>query len=193
MSTQHHCIWTFIIATPLLAAGCAATMPKSEDAAYSRVPAGSLVRVERRLPVAKDKARVWLRGVRTSAVSSSDSPICALEVARIDREGTQYIEPGEFRIRRVENMWTQVVQARPEGPERLKLRLAGMDGGDGGTPMIYEGYHFWFERTEQPNLMRMTCIGVFDDMWEAKPPTITEIRASLGNLATLELATTTAS
>lgn len=79
---------------------------------------------------------------------------------------------------------------RPRIEHRVEYRFAGIGGGGGGTPMIYEGYHLWFDSPDQPNVMWMTCIGIFADMWEARPPTIAEIRASLGKLATLELAGT---
>lgn len=179
---------TLFIASPLLAAGCSGLIGPGEGAAYSKVPVGSVVRIERRIPVATDRARVWLRGDRTSTGSSSNSPICGLEVSDIDRSGTQFIDPGVFRVRRVQNMWTEIVQLPGTRGDRVKYRLANVGGGDGGTPMIYEGYHLWLESEEQPNVMRMTCIGVFADMWEARPPTIEDIRASLGILATLEIA-----
>jgi hypothetical protein len=54
--------------------------------------------------------------------------------------------------------------------------------------MIYEGYHLWLDSPSQPNVMRLTCRGVIDEPWKARRPSIAEIRASLGTLATLKLA-----
>lgn len=179
-----------LIVSPVTIAGCSGLVAPGESAVYSKVPVDSVVRVEQRLAVARERTRVWLRGDRTSTGSSSNSPICNFEVDKIDREEIQFIEPGEYRIRRVQNMWTEIVQMHPRTKRQVEYRLAGIGGGDGGTPSIYEGYHFWFDSPEQPNVMRMTCIGVFEDMWKARPPTIAEIRDSLGSLATLELAGT---
>ena len=170
----------------LFLVGCAALTTPGEDSVWSRVPEGASIRVEQRLPIAPGRTRVWLRGDGTSSSSSSGRPICGLEVRGLDREAVQFIEPGVFEVTRVQNMWTQVVRMPAE--PGVRFRLAGMDGGgSGGTPMIYEGYHLWLENPEQPGVMRMTCIGVFADMWEARPPTVADIRASLGSLATLEL------
>ena len=171
---------------PLLAlVGCSSLAWQDGDGAYSRVPVGSVVRVERRIPIERDRARAWLRGDRVSMGSGSNRPICGIEVRQLDRDAVQYVQPGEFRVRRVQNMWTEVVLVPPARDGQVRFRLADMGGG--GTPMIYEGYHLWLESEDQPNVMRLTCIGIFDEMWEARPPTIEEIRASLGRLATLEI------
>ena len=53
--------------------------------------------------------------------------------------------------------------------------------------MIYEGYHLWLESSSQPNVMRLTCRGVIDIPWQARRPSIAEIRAALGEIATLSL------
>lgn len=167
--------------------GCAALQPDSETALYSRVPEGSVLRIEQRIPIPAGRARIWLRGDSLSTGSTSVAPICGLEVDEIDHEGVQYIEPGELRIRRVQNLWAEVVQRWPALPDGARLQLADVNGG-GGTPMIREGWHLWLEGEQHPNLMRLTCVGMLNDMPEARPPTVAEIRASLGRFATLELA-----
>jgi hypothetical protein len=54
--------------------------------------------------------------------------------------------------------------------------------------MIQEGYHFWFAADGDPNAMRLTCLGMLDDMSRSRPITLQEIRATLGDVATLEIA-----
>ena len=183
-------VWrpAFAFLVALLLSGC---MPPclvgaGEETAYSRVPVNSRVHLERRLTVAPGQARVWLRGDATSTGSSSEVPICGFEIDRVDPENPQFIAPGEFRIYRVQPLWSEFAQA----PRHPAYRLAGLGGGSdgGGTPMVYEGYHLWLENPQQPHVWRLTCLGVFADMWEAKPPTVAEIRQSLGRLARLELA-----
>jgi hypothetical protein len=36
--------------------------------------------------------------------------------------------------------------------------------------------------------MRLTCLGMLNDMWRARAITLEEIRAALGTVATLEIA-----
>ena len=60
-----------------------------------------------------------------------------------------------------------------------------MDGGSGGNAMIQEGYHFWLSGADT-NVMRLTCLGMLDDMWRARAITLAEIRGALGSVATLQ-------
>jgi hypothetical protein len=38
--------------------------------------------------------------------------------------------------------------------------------------------------------MRLTCLGMLDEMWKSRPITLDEIRHALGDLATLRIAGT---
>ena len=58
---------------------------------------------------------------------------------------------------------------------------------DGGTSEVYEGYHLWLESSDQPDVRRLSCRGVYAMPAYAKPPSIAEIRAALGAIATLRL------
>lgn len=99
-------------------------------------------------------------------------------------DGPQTIQPQTFRITRVANDWTEV--ARLQRP--VHFQLAQSNGGNGGgTPMIQEGYHLWLSGADT-NVMRLTCLGMLDDMWRARAITLAEIRAALGNVATLDIA-----
>jgi hypothetical protein len=71
----------------------------------------------------------------------------------------------------------------------VRLQLASSTDG-GGNPLIQEGYHLWLSGLSDPNVMRLTCLGMLDDMWRARAPTLAEVRAALGTLATLELSDT---
>jgi len=70
----------------------------------------------------------------------------------------------------------------------VRLLPAGHDGGGGGSPMIQEGYHLWLAGGKDPNVMRLTCLGMLDEMWRVRPITLDEIRRALGAVATLEVA-----
>jgi hypothetical protein len=53
--------------------------------------------------------------------------------------------------------------------------------------MVTRGVHLWFGSDIQPDVMRMTCRGGFDDPWRAELPSIDEMRAALGAYAGLTL------
>jgi hypothetical protein len=169
------------------AVGCAQDILNGGSGIYARVPVGSVLRLHERIPIPAERARVWFKGDSLSLGAGSYESVCAIEVTDINWVETQYVEPGEFRIRKVQNMWTEVVRSRTRPVAAVRFQLASY-GSDGGNPLIHEGYHFWLESKDQPNVMRLTCVGVFEDMPEARPPTLADIRASLGRYATLELA-----
>jgi hypothetical protein len=68
------------------------------------------------------------------------------------------------------------------------LRFADYGGDDGGGySMIQTGFHLWLDDEADANLMRLTCLGVLADPADAYPPTLAEIQAALGELATLDV------
>lgn len=148
---------------------------------HSRVPVGSTFVLERRVRIPAGKTRVFFRGGRSGAV-----PECSVEVRKLDDEAVQTVEPGSFRIRRVQNLATQVVSNSRR--ERPSARACSMGGGSTGNIMIYEGYHLWLDAADQPNLMRLSCYGVFDDQAYAKPPSVQEIQLALSEIGRIELA-----
>lgn len=54
--------------------------------------------------------------------------------------------------------------------------------------MVRFGYHFWLDDGQDPNLMRLTCLGRLDDPAATRPPTLREIQAVLGEQARIERA-----
>lgn len=165
--------------------GCQTLVRQSERGPWTTIPLGSTLTLNRPIPVSKDRARVFFVNGRLRNVGASFLPACALEVRTISRDGPQIIQAGPFRIVRVQDYWTEVV--RRDDLRTIQVRLASHDRGDGGHALIQTGYHFWLESTASPGVMRLTCLGLLADPWEAYPPTIQEIRHALGPLATLEI------
>jgi hypothetical protein len=178
--------WLALVSTlALLLAGCAPQLREYETGPWVEIAPGGTLTLHRDVPVRRDRARVFLRGGRLSPIGASLGPSCGLEVRTIDRDGTQQIPAGTWRITRIQNYWAEVAEV----PERSRVRLRLADAPDGGgNPMVQEGYHFWLEGGPSDNLMRMTCLGMLDDLAEAVPPTLVEIDSALGRIATLELA-----
>lgn len=167
--------------------GCQVLVRESDTGAWVDIPPGSTLTLNRAITMPKDRARVFFRGGRVSAMGASLGPSCGLEVRRIDREAKQSIPAGTYPITRVQAYWAQV--AAIEARSLIRFRLAQATDG-GGNPMVQEGYHLWLDGGPDSNVMRLTCLGMLDDLPDARPPTLAEIRSALGGLATLELAQT---
>ncbi len=173
--------WLPLLISGVLLAGCE-TLVRESSGEWTEIPPGSLLRLNQPVPVAPGRARVFFRQGRLSNSGASPTPSCGLEVRRIDPDRPQTIAAGDYRIARVQRYWTEVAERRPTAVPRFV-----MAGKDGGTPLVQEGYHFWLASPKDPNLMRLTCLGLLADMWEARPPRLDEIRAALGDLATLQI------
>ena len=166
----------------LMLSGCQTMIQQSEHGDWIDIAPGSTLTLNQPVQVAQDRARVFFVNGRARRSGASYRPSCALEVRRISRDGPQTIPAGTLRIQRIQNYWTEVVDGRdPDGPV---FRLADM-GGDGGDPMIQTGFHFWLDDGAERNLMRLTCLGILADPVDAYPPTVEDIRRTLGTLATL--------
>lgn len=172
-------------------AGCQTQLRESDQGPWIAVQPGGTLTLNRPIPVPQDRARVFFRGGRLQPTGANLGPSCGMEIRTIPRSGPHVISAGSFTITRVQSHWTQVAARdtgsypRPyAGPVRFQLASA-TDGG--GTPLIQEGYHLWLADGPDPDVMRLTCLGMLDEMWRARPPTLDEIRVALGDLATLEL------
>jgi hypothetical protein len=179
---------TLIGGLALLIGGCQTLVRESVETGWVEIPPGSTLTLNRTLSIPPGQARVFLsdRGARGAGGGGTS---CVLEVRRIDAEGTQSIPPGEIPIIRVQNYLALVSsRVRTPGPvEGVRFQLAA-HGDSGGSQMIRPGYHFWLDDSHDPNLMRMTCLGRLDDPAYTRAPTLAEIRAVLGDVATLKVA-----
>ncbi|MGB5835299.1 MAG: hypothetical protein WBG92_25390 [Thiohalocapsa sp.] len=170
--------------------GCQTMIQESSNGNWIDIAPGSTLTLNQPVRVRRDRARVFFVNGRTSNSAANYRTSCALEVRRISRDGPQTIRAGTIRIKRIQNYWAEVVDIRR--PDAATLRFADYGGdGDGGNQMIQTGFHLWLDDRADPNLMRLTCLGVLADPAEAYPPTVEEIRAALGGLATLEILSTT--
>lgn len=182
----------------LMLGGCETLVRDSVQTGWLEIPPGSTLTLNRSMSIQPGRARVFFvspknqRDARQGGAGTS----CALEVRRIDPEAVQTIPAVAFRIMRMQNYVAHVANDRPAGSRdaAVRFRLAEHGGGDsGGSQMIRQGYHLWLQSEEAPNVMRMTCLGWLDDPASTRPPTLAEIRAVLGEAATLEVATATPS
>ncbi len=169
----------------ILMLGCQPVEVREDTAgAWNAIPPGSALTLNRPVQIPQDRARIFFIGGQIRPAGANLGPSCGLEVRALSRDGPQTVPAGTYRIAQVENYWTQVAWQDPPGTVRLRLAATT----DGGSPMIQEGYHLYLTGGPDPNVMRLTCLGMLNDMWKSKAITLAEIRAALGTVATLDLA-----
>lgn len=171
-----------------LLGGCQTLVRESVQTGWAEIPPGSTLTLNRSVSIQPGRARAFIvdRGSRSAA--GGDGTSCVLEVRRIDEDEVQTVPAGEIPITRVQN-YVALVSGRLPAPGLdggVRFQLAG-HGDSGGSQMIRQGYHFWLDDSHDPNLMRMTCLGRLDDPAYTRAPTLAEIRAVLGELATLDV------
>ena len=107
---------------------------------------------------------------------------------RLDPDEIQTIPAGRYGITRVQNYVALVSRVdRPPGADgKIRFQFAS-HGDSGGSQMVRFGYRFWLDDRQNPNLMRLTCLGRHDDPASTRPLALVEIQAVLGDRATLEL------
>jgi hypothetical protein len=159
----------------------------SEDLGYpyNLPPLGSKIVLIQQLTIKPGTTRTFLQQGEPMALGDFNRYYvnCNFEVQGLSN-GIQQIEPDTFLIKKVERLMTEVVQNRIKQPRFVMAEYA-----DPGSPLVAHGYHLWLSSKRQPDVMRLTCRGAFDDLSRAQPPAIDEVREALGKLAALVLAT----
>lgn len=176
---------------PISLAAClslTACMPQAvkydDNSPYSKVTAGSSISLRQKIEVPPGVTRVFMQDGRITAAYNRYAANCNIEVRKLDNQAVQYVEPGDYIVSKVQNTLEEVVSLQPLQVAALNMKLAGMD--DGGAMMVYQGYHLWLQ-SEDPNVMRLSCRGAFAEQVDARPPSINEIRQSLGDIMSLSM------
>jgi len=143
---------------------------------------GSQLSLNRALEVGAEKARVFIQDgtARIGYNVSEYDTQCNFEVDSIAHQGLT-IEPDIFLVRKVQLVLEPVVLKQPV--KVAALSLAGMDVDSGGVSASFMGYHFWLDSPRQPQVRRMTCHGTYAEPADLRPPTLQEIRETLGSIA----------
>jgi hypothetical protein len=171
----------------LVVTGCSQNALVKPDPAsvHYLPPVGSRVELHRPLSVPGGHTRVFLQGGEPVSKAGFDRyrPSCNFEIRSLSDQPREIL-PGSFLVTRVQRENAEVV-LRPVTP----VMLAGpyFAGRDDGLPMIVRSVHLWLADDRQPDLMRLTCRGGFDDPWDADPPSIEQMRRAIGGYASLEL------
>jgi hypothetical protein len=178
---------TVLLASLTLLTGCgqSSLVKRGPDSPYYAPPVGTSIRLLKPLSVPGGHTRVFLQRGQVVSKQGFDRylPNCNFEVKTLSDQSRE-IRPEAFIVVRVQQEMSQVVQN--DQPRRVASLVLAMED-DSGTPMIVQGIHLWIASDQQPDVMRLTCRGSFNDMPRAYPPSINEMRAALGGYAELEL------
>jgi hypothetical protein len=169
----------------LLLAGCAAP-PAGPDAPWALPAEGGLLHLQQPITVAANRTRSFIQQGRSLPGGGINQlePSCNLEVHTL-ADQPRTLEPDRLQILGSRRQVETVVQAPVprEGP----FQRVGLSGGGDSPPDIMHVIHFTLQSERQPDVMRLTCRGALAEPWRARPPSLNEMRAALGAIATLEL------
>lgn len=175
-----------LLALLALMTACTLPLPKIPDSPYAKTPIGSTLELNQALEIPPGSTRVYIQNGQLSRRFNHYAPNCNIEVRRIDHEASQTVAAGVYRIVRVQSSYDENVKS----PAAIQLAALGSftiaESVDSGSTMMYAGYHLYLEGAD-PNVMRLSCRGVYADPSYALPPSVTEIRQALGELMTLRL------
>ncbi|MES9945691.1 MAG: hypothetical protein ABW080_12095 [Candidatus Thiodiazotropha sp.] len=175
--------WIMIL---LLLSACTQSYMVSDNLAYpyNLPPVGSKVVLMKQVAIEPGTTRTFLQRGRPMSLGDFDRYLanCNFEVDKLS-ERVQQIQPDTFVVKKVQRLTTEVVRNHADKPRFFAVEL------DRGSPIVTHGYHLWLSSEQQPDVMRITCRGAFDDLSRAEPPSIDEIREALGEIAELVLAT----
>ncbi len=171
------------VALCLLVMACRQAPVRDEDSPLMRVSPGSTVTLHQVLTVPAGHARVFLQGGKVRAKTRLDRyrPHCNFEVRSVS-DGSLRIEPDTFVVTVVSEDEEEVVYL----PQPLRLAGWSLDGG-GSSILLTRFVKHRLHSPIQPQVMRLTCYGGFDEAWKVAYPSISDIRHALGSRATLKL------
>ena len=175
-------ILSILLASTLLLAGCSKSAAVRESAGgdFLQLQGATLV-LNQAVEVGPGKARVFIQDGRVLGNGFDHYRAhCGLEIRSVQHDGF-VVQPDRFAITLVQGSLQQVVTRGAVQVASLSL-ASGIDGGNGSSA-YHEGYHFWLESRQQPEVIRLSCYGVYAQPYELEPPTLQEIHEALGPLA----------
>jgi hypothetical protein len=162
-------------------AGCAAPPDSPLASPYFELEPGSVLELHRDLEIPPGSARLFFQHgeIVPRGGMNQYEPSCDIEVRKLSQE-IQVIKKGVFSIER-EQFGREAV-AESDG-----VKLA-FNGGlwRGGGYSVFRYRRLWLQSEEQPQVMRMTCRGTWEEIVRATPPTLPEIRIALGEIFSIK-------
>lgn len=177
---------SILLLVALVLAACQPMVKRDENYAYYHPPAGTTVVIKKVIEVPPGRTRAFFQygNAITYGERNRFYPNCEFEILTL-ADTVRTIQPGEFRVKRVTIKRDQVAD---NGPRLLAGIGIGVGLGDSDGPSdIMHVVEMRLQSAEQPDVYRLVCRGGEDNPADARPPSINEMRAALGEYATLEL------
>jgi len=175
----------YLLACAGLLAACQSTM-YNEASPYFDIPLNSKLTLKQTLEIPPHQVGVYMQDgkVLRSALIDKYYANCRLEVSDL-RSTAQKVAPDTFSVYRIR--YDEDYSAR-------NMRFAAADGyvfADGGaSPQSYATL-IYLRSAKQPNVVRMACQH-WEDPEDAQHLSIRQMRKAMGDIFTLQLATTPA-
>jgi len=168
-------------------AGCQALREPTDPAHSTRVPAGSVLTLHKRLVVTNSHDRIrFYRGAvaedKDFLLTKKYEPNCRLVMHRDLRDYDHVITPGRFAIYAVKEFDDYQIL----GP-RIVASNGPLLAGDGGIMPQEYATVMYLRSAKQTQVDRLVC-GHYQDSTEGDYLTIEQIRSALGDIFSLELA-----
>jgi hypothetical protein len=168
----------------LILTACQSLLPADNNLLFRELPGGSFV-LHRDVSIAPGRTQIVFQGGTAAHGASEFEPRCELEVRRLS-ETPQTIPAGNYRIGKV----LGVVRYVRQPPGKTLLAAAGDTirlAGDDSNEWYMHTYRMQLISEEQPGAPVLICGGEYNFPFYARYPTLQEMRAALGDYATLSL------
>ncbi len=155
--------------------------PQTTDSPFFQPPVHSTLVVHEAIKIPAGRASVFLQGGRWSGGGFNHyEPHCLLRVRDVS-DAPQWVQPDRFDIVRVVRDQPFVIALQAPG-------YASDGSGDTGIPVdLISVVEMTLHSIVQPHVLSLACGGSTADPSDVVPPSIDEMRAALGSMASLEI------
>lgn len=146
---------------------------------------GWVLELHQEVTIPPNRTRLFFQGGRVSRGINEYEPHCQLRVRPISTQ-PRPVHPDRFSI---DKAFGEVDSIVSNGPVRLAAADTAVvmgGGGDGDGPgQLIHFYYLGLHSDRQPDVSYLVCGGALNDPAFSRYPTLQEIRAALGDYATL--------
>ncbi len=180
MMTRLSLLW---VLSAMALVSCAVSPVTDESSQYYRLPVGATVVLNQDLIVPEGNARVFLQDGKVVKKTRLHvyQPHCNFQQRTVS-DGTAVIKADRFKVTAVSVGDDMVVQNNAQVYVSMVI-----GGGRDGVTMINRYVRHTLSSSSQPQVMYLTCHGGFQMPYQAQFPSLIDIRAALGGVATIEL------
>jgi len=169
-----------VLLIPLLGLLGCESIPPSETSPFHRVPGGSRLILNTNLLVPPYSAKIYIQNGWIAYGANQYYPYCKLQLQE-PKFTPQEVLPGVFEIYRSRRITDLFASLEPQ-VQHVRARL--YDGKP--SPIVY-GTDLFLRSAEQPQVYKLMCGHMQDPNLTARHLTIEQIRATLGEVFTLQL------